>query len=239
MWKWAFALALVGLGGALGADDRPAKAELPKGQATFEGVVKAVDIKANTITITEYAQGKKRDVVVRLVPGAKVAVDGKVARLEDVPIGAPHARVNGGKLEASQVTDAEGLWVTGTDEAGFFKKVNDGVLTYKPAGPPENKPPDKHMRLAPDVEAWVGGKLGSFGSFKPGDRINIRYTADGKTRARRFQEERAQVRSARARCIASPVASGFCRMTMALVGNSRASLRVPPVYLPTPDRFCV
>ncbi len=164
------------LGGPLAAEDAPR----PKKPAVAGGKVKAVDAKGGTVTITRSVENKDQDVIVRFAANAQIAVDGKVAKFEDVPVGAPHANVYGGKLEASQVADAEGLWVVGKTELVIFRKVSGDTLTFKPDGPPANNPPDKTAKLAADAKAMVGGKEGKLTDFKPGDRMTIRYTADGK-----------------------------------------------------------
>ena len=172
---FAVVLAVLPVGAFAGEELRP-----PKKPTLVGGKVKAVDAKANTVTITRDVDGKASDVIVQLSPDVTVAVDGMKAKLEDVPVGAPHARVMGGKLDASRVTDAEWLWVAGTSEPGIFKKVGGDTLTYKPDGPAANKTPDKTLKLSPDAKAMIGGKAGKFADFKPGDKIFIRYTADGK-----------------------------------------------------------
>ena len=177
MTRFASVLVLTVLFGCVvTAEDAPK----PKQQATAGGKVKAVDAKGGTITIIQRIDNKEKDLIVRFASNAKIAVDGKVATLDHVPVGAPQARVFGGKLEASQVADAEWLWVVGTSELGIFKKVSNDTLTYKPDGTPANKPPDKTLKLAPDAKPMINGKEGKFTDFKSGDKIFIRYTADGK-----------------------------------------------------------
>jgi hypothetical protein len=142
-----------------GDGEKPAKAR------QFVGSTGRVD--ANTRRITLAWNGGF--VGVTFTPDAKVFIDGKEAKLADVPENATAVVTwakNGRPLEASE------LVVSGPTSGGIVKQIGASTVTIG------NEKSARVLKLLPVTKVTVGGKAAKLSDLKAGDRVQVTLSVD-------------------------------------------------------------
>ncbi|MBA4187152.1 MAG: hypothetical protein C0467_03955 [Planctomycetaceae bacterium] len=138
------------------------------------GRVAAVDAKENTITVAMKGEGGVNEKVVKLASGAKVFVDGKEAKLADVPKGSIAAFVLTGTKDGAPAEITE-VRVTGTTVVGVIKQVDTASISLESEKNPQN------FKLAPGAKVTVNGKEGKASDLKAGEKVAITLSSDGNS----------------------------------------------------------
>jgi RNA polymerase sigma factor (sigma-70 family) len=147
--------------------ERPAKGR------QFGGRVASVDANARTVTLA--AKGDAgQPMVVKLTADAKVLVDGKEARLADVPKGAP-AVFTLASARDGQPREASELIVSGPTFGGSVKQIDATTITVG------NEKTDRVLKLSPATKVTVDGKAAKLADLKTGDRVQVTLSADEAT----------------------------------------------------------
>jgi RNA polymerase sigma factor (sigma-70 family) len=155
---------LVAAGEKRGDGEKPAK------NRQFGGRVVSVD--ADTRTVTLAAKGPESEpVVVKLTAGAKVLVDGKEAKLADVPKGAP-AVLTLASAKDGQPREASELVVSGPTFGGSVKQIDASTITVG------NEKTDRVLKLSPATKVTADGKAAKLADLKAGDRVQVTLSAD-------------------------------------------------------------
>lgn len=138
------------------------------------GKVAAVNAKENTITIATKGDGVVVEKVVKVPAGAKVLIDGKEAKLADVPVGSFAALVGGNK-EGSEITEVRVSTKPAEGEkpakpAGKFggkvSAVDAAAKTISIAG--KGEAGDIVVKLTADAKITVDGKDAKLGDVVKG-----------------------------------------------------------------------
>jgi RNA polymerase sigma factor (sigma-70 family) len=161
------------------AADKP-RPEQPEGQkprperpATRGGKVAGVDAKENTITIAFKSDSGVVERLVKLAPGAKVFIDGKEAKLADVPKNSNAAFVAGRGREG-ELPEATELRISGSTLNGVVKEVGANAVTLAA------EKADRTITLAPGATVTVDGKPVKLADLRAGARAQVTLTADEK-----------------------------------------------------------
>ncbi len=134
--------------------------------------VSAVDAKENTITVS----AKGRDYAQKVAAGAKITIDGKDAKLADIPKGsfAVFLGIGEGKKEASEVR------VTGEVLTGAtVKQIDASTITFTTVKTEKNPGTERVVKLSGVGKVTVNGKDAKATDLKPGDKIAVTFAADG------------------------------------------------------------
>jgi ribosomal 50S subunit-recycling heat shock protein len=166
----ASALAITA-GTKVGDSEKPR--EKPEGRPearAFAGKIVAVDAATRTVTLASKGEGG-RELQVKLTADAKVVIDGKPAKLDDLKKGALAsftivAAKDGQPREASAVT------VTGPTFTGVVKQTDATTITVG------NEKTDRVFKLAPGGKVMLGAKEGKFADVKAGDRVSVTLASD-------------------------------------------------------------
>ena len=151
--------------------DKP-KPERTKPATRFGGAVASVDVAARTITLatkTDSGAG----VVITLTADAKVFIDGKEAKLADVPKGSHAAFVVAGK---DGVKEASEVRVTGETFSGVVRQVDSASLTI--ATKTEKPKGERVVKPAPGSKIAIDGKEAKLADLQVGDKVTVTLTAD-------------------------------------------------------------
>jgi RNA polymerase sigma factor (sigma-70 family) len=155
--------------GRPGADrekpDKPAKAA-----AKFGGKVSSVDPAARTINLAAKGEAGK-EIVVRLTADAKVLIDGKEAKLSDVPKGAM-AQFTIASAKDGQPREASAVLIAGPTFGGAVKQIDRSEITIG------NEKADRVLKLLPTTKVVIGGKDAKVADLKVGDRVNVTLSSD-------------------------------------------------------------
>jgi RNA polymerase sigma factor (sigma-70 family) len=135
------------------------------------GRVANVDAKEGTLTFVIKGDGGVVEKVVKVAQDAKVFVDGKEAKLADVPKNSTAALILAPGKEGEQPTATE-VRITGSSFGGRIKEVNATSLTLAD----EKKP--RTVTLAAGGTVTINGKEAKLTDLSPGDAIFVTLTAD-------------------------------------------------------------
>ncbi|MBA4065104.1 MAG: hypothetical protein C0501_15600 [Isosphaera sp.] len=163
-----------GTGGKDGGE-KPAKPDGGKpdgGKVPAGKPVAAVDPVAGTITLAVKTDGGGAPVV-RVAAGAKVFVDGREAKLADVPKGAV-VTFGGLKDGAKEVGEVRAAGETFT---GTVRQVDLATVTVNVKGE-KGKGGDRVLKLADGGTVTAGGKDVKLTDLKEGDVVTVTLTAD-------------------------------------------------------------
>jgi RNA polymerase sigma factor (sigma-70 family) len=158
----------------LGVDQKTVLRVSANGSSDF-GQVKAVDAATGTITVTG---GPPEDRVYTVPPDAPITIDGRAARLADVPVGASLHALN---LRVDQKTvssiNAVGpsfhrVEVQAVDAAG-------GTVTIAAGGPKEIA--SRTLAVAPQAGVEIDGAPGKLAGVPGGAFVNLRLSFDSQT----------------------------------------------------------
>jgi RNA polymerase sigma factor (sigma-70 family) len=134
--------------------------------------VTAVDAASNTVTVT----AKGRDIAQKVAAGAKITIDGKDAKLADIPKGAfaSFAGMGEGKKEASEVR------VTGETLTGAtVTQINASTITVLGQKTEKNPGSERVFKLSVIEKVTVNGKDAKPTDLKAGDKVAVTLSADG------------------------------------------------------------
>jgi RNA polymerase sigma factor (sigma-70 family) len=146
----------------------PVKPDLPRNVGQ---VVAGVDAQANTVSVTI----KGRENAVKVAAGAKVTIDGKDAKLADIPKGS-HV-VFGGQKEGSK--EATEVRVTGETLMATVKQQDAGTITLTTPKSEKNPGTDRVLKLSAIQKVTINGKDGKAADLKAGDKVIAVLSADG------------------------------------------------------------
>jgi hypothetical protein len=139
------------------------------------GQVKAVDAANNTITVTG---GPPQDRVYNVPADAPIHIDGKAAKLADIPAGAGLHALN---LRVDQKT-VSSINVVGPGYHRVEVKAVDGerrALTIADNGPKEIA--GKTLAVAPQAGVEIDGSAGKLAGIPAGAFVNLRLSVDAGT----------------------------------------------------------
>jgi RNA polymerase sigma factor (sigma-70 family) len=161
----------VAAGEKRGDGDKPRPdGERPAKYRQFGGRVVSVDANARTVTLA--AKGDAgQPMVVKLTADAKVLVDGKEAKLADVPKGAP-AVFTLASAKDGQPREASELVVSGPTFGGSVKQIDAGSITVG------NEKTDRVLKLSAATKVTIDGKAAKLADLKTGDRVQVTLSAD-------------------------------------------------------------
>lgn len=133
--------------------------------------VSAVDAQSNTITLS----AKGRDFAQKIAAGAKVTIDGKDAKLADIPKGAfvTFGGIGEGKKEANEVR------VTGETVGAVVKQIGASTITISTPKTEKNPGTERVVKLSAATKVTVNGKDAKATDLKVGDKIVATFAADG------------------------------------------------------------
>ncbi len=154
--------------------EKPGVKKPEKPAAKFAGRVVSVDPQANTLTLTVKGDGGATEKVVKLAAGVKVFVDGKEAKLADVPKGGVAALVSVGTKDGvpPEVTEVR---VTGMSVPGIVKQVDATMIAL------EGEKNPRTAAISAGTQVTVNGKAAKATDLKPGDKVMVVLSADEKT----------------------------------------------------------
>jgi RNA polymerase sigma factor (sigma-70 family) len=164
--------AALSISGGKSDDEKPVKPEKPGSgkTATFGGRIAAVDASAKTITVT----GKgDQAVTAKLTADTKIVVDGKEAKLADVPKGAVAVLTVAAATDAAEPRDAIVLTVSGPTIGGSVKQVDATGITFA-----NEKIGDRTFKLLPVTTVTINGKEAKAADLKVGDKVQVTLTTD-------------------------------------------------------------
>jgi RNA polymerase sigma factor (sigma-70 family) len=148
---------------------------------SYFGNVKAVDTEKNTITVT----GNREDRTFSVPPGTYIVIDGKQAKLGQIPKGAYLHALN---LCVDQQT-ASGINVIGPGFHHVQVKTVDAennTISFDDKAPAELA--GKTLPVAQDAHITIDGKNGKLNAVPPGCFVNLGLSAD-QTTARNIAAE--------------------------------------------------
>jgi RNA polymerase sigma factor (sigma-70 family) len=154
-----------------GDGEKPARPD--GGKAPAGKPVAAVDPAANTIALVGKTDGGGAPVV-RVAAGAKVYVDGKEAKLADVPRGS--VVTFGGQRDGSK--EVGEVRAVGETITGVLRQVDLASVTVTVKGE-KGKGGDRVLKLAEGGKVTAGGKDVKLTDLKEGDVATVTLTADG------------------------------------------------------------
>jgi RNA polymerase sigma factor (sigma-70 family) len=152
-----------------GDGDKPA-GEKPGKNAKFGGKVASVDASARTIALLPKGNEGK-EVVVKLTADAKITIDGKDAKIGDIPKGAP-ATFTLVSAKDGQLREANEVTVAGGTFGGSVKQIDGSSITVG------NEKIDRVLKLLPTTKVVINGKDAKPADLKAGDRVMVTLTAD-------------------------------------------------------------
>lgn len=145
------------------------------------GLVAAVDTAAKTLTVTQMGEGGLRQQVVGLTDDAVITIDRQPAKLADLPKGmfveAFLAPGGGGKDGDKVAFKAAEVNVQVAKFTWIVKEANSTAVTLVGGGP-DDKTPDRVVKLAPGAKIVIDGKDAKPADLQAGDRAMFVMTAD-------------------------------------------------------------
>jgi len=144
------------------------KPDLPRNVGQL---VAGVDAQANTVSVTI----KGRENAVKVAAGAKVTIDGKDAKLADIPKGA--FVVFGGQKEGSK--EATEVRVSGETLMATVKQQDAATITLTTPKSEKNPGTDRVLKLSAIQKVTINGKDGKAADLKAGDKVVAVLSADG------------------------------------------------------------
>ncbi|MBN9120145.1 MAG: sigma-70 family RNA polymerase sigma factor [Planctomycetes bacterium] len=138
------------------------------------GKVASVDAKESTIVLAIKGDGGVVEKLFPVAPDAKVTIDGKDAKLADVPKNAAAAFVAapGKEGQLPRITE---LRVTGSVVGGVIKEVTAGEIAL------ENEKKPQAFKVAADTKVTVNGREAKVTDLKAGDKVVVTLRADEST----------------------------------------------------------
>jgi hypothetical protein len=135
------------------------------------GTVTDVNEDAKAITLTTKGDGQAKKTIVQLADKGKVFVDGKEAKLKDVP---KNARAEVQYTSATKEGDliATEIRIVGKERRFLVDKIEGNKLFYKEEGSLMSQP------IADGVEVLIGKDAGKLTDVKSGDMIYATFKAD-------------------------------------------------------------
>lgn len=151
---------------------KPGGGEKPAKTPTFGGKVTAVDATAKTITVTTGKGDNTKETVVKLTADAKITVDGKDAKIGDVPKGlvATFALV---PAKDGVPPEATAVVVNGPTIDGTVKQVDATSITLTNV-----KAGDREFKLLPATRVTIDGKDAKATDLKTGAKVSVTLMAD-------------------------------------------------------------
>jgi RNA polymerase sigma factor (sigma-70 family) len=143
--------------------------EKPAGK--FGGKIVAVNAEANTITLASKGLDGE-EMVVKLAADAKVFVDGKEAKLANVPTGAFAGIVFAGGKDGTKEKVASEVRVTGSTATGILKEVDASSITLAA------EKAARVYKITAGTKVTVDGKDAKVADLKAGDKVTVTLTAD-------------------------------------------------------------
>jgi RNA polymerase sigma factor (sigma-70 family) len=137
----------------------------------FGGKVASVDAAARTLTLAAKGEGGK-EMLVKLTPDAKVTIDGKDAKIDDLKPGMT-ASFNLVSAKDGQLREANEVVVAGPTFGGTVKQIDATTVTIG------NEKFGRVLKLAPGGKVTVNGKKDAkLSDLKAGDRVTVTMTSD-------------------------------------------------------------
>jgi RNA polymerase sigma factor (sigma-70 family) len=151
--------------------NRPAeeKKDAEPPPASVRGVVKAVSVEKNTITVIRSAS----ETTFQVAPGAVITIDGKPGALAGLPPGA--------NIILSQFVDAttpRSIQASGNTLWGPVVKAVDAAKNTVTV---ESKEGERAFAVAPDARIVVDGKVGPLSALPVGAHVNVGLLVDQQT----------------------------------------------------------
>jgi RNA polymerase sigma factor (sigma-70 family) len=138
--------------------------------AKFGGKVAAVDAAARTITLGPKGEGGK-EMVVKITADAKITVDGKDAKIADIPKGVT-ATFNLASAKDGQLREVNEVTVAGPTFFGTVKQIDATSITVG------TEKSDRVFKLATVGKVMIGEKEGKVADLKVGDRVSVTLSSD-------------------------------------------------------------
>lgn len=136
--------------------------------------VEKVDGAAGTITVVTKTDKGNSEREIKLAADAKVSVDGKPAKVSDIPVGS-FAQI----VIPEEGKEAVGVMVNGPRLSGLIIKVEGSNVTIGPRG--EESKETRAFTVASDMQFFMEGKQGTVADLKPGMFVGVQLAVDGKT----------------------------------------------------------
>jgi len=165
---------LITVGLKTGRDgDKPGVEKPAAKPGRFAGKIAAVDVAARTVSLAAKGDGG-RAIVVKLTPDARITVDGKEAKLADLPKGAI-ANLHLSSAKDGQLREANEATVAGPTFNGTVKQIDGSSITIG------NEKTDRVFKLATIGRVVIGAKDGKTGDLKVGDCVSVTLSTDGSS----------------------------------------------------------
>jgi RNA polymerase sigma factor (sigma-70 family) len=149
---------------------KPEKPEKPGLKSS--GRVASVDAKENTITLAFKGDGGIVEKVVKVAPNAKVFVDGKEAKLADVPKNAMATFVAPGAKEGT-LPEATEIRVSGPTFAGPVKQIDSSSVTIGTKTDKTGGGGERVVKLAPGGKVMIGEKEAKLSDLQVGQTVTL------------------------------------------------------------------
>lgn len=139
---------------------------------TFGGKIASVDATAKTVTVLTGKGDNIKETVVKLTADAKITVDGKDAKIGDVPKGLA-ATFTLVPAKDGQPREATAVVVSGPTIDGPVKQVDATSITLTNV-----KSGDRVVKLLPTTKVTINGKDAKATDLKAGDQVTITLLSD-------------------------------------------------------------
>jgi RNA polymerase sigma factor (sigma-70 family) len=157
---------------------KPAKPVAPDGEKPVKpavrkagGKVASVDPQANTLMLAIKGDSGIVERLVKVAPEAKIFVNGKEARLADVPKNSTAAILMATEKEGELPTAIE-VRITGSIVSGIVAKVSNNTIVL------EGEKAARTFALATDAKVLVNGQVAKLADVPAGSKATITLTAD-------------------------------------------------------------
>jgi RNA polymerase sigma factor (sigma-70 family) len=165
------ATALSVLAGAKrGEPEKPGEKPVRPEARAFAGKIASVDAATRTLLLASKGEGG-RELPVKLTADAKITIDGKAAKLDDLKKGML-ASFTIAAAKDGQPREATAVTVTGPTFNGVVKQIDASTITVG------NEKVDRVFKLAPGGKVMFGEKEGKFADVKAGDRVTVTLASD-------------------------------------------------------------
>lgn len=157
-------------GSKSGEGDKPG-GEKPIKNPKFAGKVASVDAAARTVTLMFKGEGGGKEIVVKLTADAKITVDGKDAKIDDIKKGVV-VMFNLVSAKDGQPREANEVVVAGVTFGGSIKQISASDITVG------TEKVDRVFKLLSTTKVTLNGKDAKASDLKTGDKVTVTLAAD-------------------------------------------------------------
>lgn len=158
------------VGAKRGEPEKPGEKPVRPEARAFAGKIASIDAATRTLLLASKGEGG-RELPVKLTADAKITIDGKAAKLDDLKKGML-ASFTIAAAKDGQPREATAVTVTGPTFNGVVKQIDASTITVG------NEKVDRVFKLAPGGKVMFGEKEGKFADVTAGARVSVTLASD-------------------------------------------------------------